>query len=101
MPICRPRSMIVVIFSTYGIASAIMQSPSKGAVPRSRSGWEISRIALHLFERKGFDRHHGSDRRGRWLSRRTLFRPFPPKSDLRGRRDRDLRTSRSCAPRRR
>lgn len=60
-----------------------MQSPSKRGRPQEADPHEVSRIALRLFERQGFDQVTMDQiAAAAGLSRRTLFRLFPSKSDL-------------------
>lgn len=60
-----------------------MQSPSKRGRPQEADPQKVSRIALRLFERKGFDQVTMDQiAEAAALSRRTLFRLFPSKSDL-------------------
>jgi AcrR family transcriptional regulator len=60
-----------------------MQTASKRGRPQEADPRRIARIALGLFQRKGFDRvTMGEIAEAASVSRRTLFRLFPSKSDL-------------------
>ncbi|MDC0671588.1 TetR family transcriptional regulator [Nannocystis radixulma] len=60
-----------------------MQTPSKRGRPQEADPRRIARIALRLFVRKGFDRVTvGEIAEAASVSRRTLFRLFPSKSEL-------------------
>lgn len=60
-----------------------MQTTSKRGRPQEADPRHISSVALQLFERKGFDRvTMGEIAEAASVSRRTLFRFFPSKSDL-------------------
>lgn len=60
-----------------------MQPASKRGRPQEADPRQVARIALGLFARKGFDRvTMGEIAEAASVSRRTLFRLFPSKSDL-------------------
>ncbi|MBZ5712653.1 TetR family transcriptional regulator [Nannocystis pusilla] len=60
-----------------------MQTASKRGRPQEADPRRIARIALRLFVRKGFDRVTvGEIAEAASVSRRTLFRLFPSKSEL-------------------
>ncbi|WP_434427452.1 TetR family transcriptional regulator [Nannocystis pusilla] len=60
-----------------------MQPAAKRGRPQEADPRRIARVALGLFERHGFDRvTMGEIAEAASVSRRTLFRLFPSKSDL-------------------
>lgn len=60
-----------------------MQPATKRGRPQEADPRQIARVALGLFERHGFDRvTMGEIAEAASVSRRTLFRLFPSKSDL-------------------
>ena len=60
-----------------------MQAPSKRGRPQEADPRHVARVALHLFEQRGFDRvTMGEIAAAASVSRRTLFRLFPSKLDL-------------------
>lgn len=64
-------------------SSAKMQPPSKRGRPQEADPRRVSRVALRLFERRGFDPVTMDEiAEAASVSRRTLFRLFPSKSDL-------------------
>jgi AcrR family transcriptional regulator len=63
--------------------SATMQAGSKQGRPRQADPHRVSQVALRLFERNGFDSVTMDQiAKAASVSRRTLFRLFPSKSDL-------------------
>ena len=60
-----------------------MQRPSKLGRPTEADTQHIAKVALRLFERRGFDAVTMEDvAQAAAVSRRTLFRHFPSKADL-------------------
>jgi AcrR family transcriptional regulator len=60
-----------------------MQAQSKRGRPQEADPRHVSRVALHLFEQRGFDQVTMDEiAEAASVSRRTLFRLFPSKSDL-------------------
>lgn len=60
-----------------------MQAPSRRGRPQEADPRHVSRVALQLFEQRGFDQVTMDQiAEAASVSRRTLFRLFPSKSDL-------------------